>query len=346
MPVAAWAAGRTLAPPGGADPAVRVAGADGGGPADPPPAEPEGAPDGAAGGAPDGVVDGAADGDVPGFAEPSDPWAGAAGEPGAAPVPPEPAAPRGPDRPVSAREEWQLVPGWVRAVVIGGAAAVLAIVVLAVVSYPTGRDVALGELPGGRDGSLGGPGVALQSGPPGSEPAAGGEPGAGQPGGGPDQLPGAGPAMPGGQPGLVPGAPAGTDPTADAPGSRPSATAPVEGTAGPDPTVPAPVLTARMTTSGLPLVLGRAATVTVSNPGPGSATGWVVTADVADQAVSNVSGAAYHRDGSVAIFTPLAAGELAAGGTVEFSFEVTAPVLGMLGASDPTDCRIDGRPCE
>jgi hypothetical protein len=48
----------------------------------------------------------------------------------------------------------------------------------------------------------------------------------------------------------------------------------------------------------------------------------------------------------VAIFTPLAAGELAAGGTVEFSFEVTAPVLGMLGASDPTDCRIDGRPCD
>lgn len=37
--------------------------------------------------------------------------------------------------------------------------------------------------------------------------------------------------------------------------------------------------------------------------------------------------------------------EAAAGATSQFSFQLIAPVLGLAGASEPTDCRIDGQPC-
>lgn len=66
--------------------------------------------------------------------------------------------------------------------------------------------------------------------------------------------------------------------------------------------------------------------------------------DVGDQTVTDVSGARYDRDGTTAIFTPLEP-EFAAGSSTGFSFNLTAPVLGLLGASDPTGCQIDGRPC-
>jgi hypothetical protein len=100
-----------------------------------------------------------------------------------------------------------------------------------------------------------------------------------------------------------------------------------------------------MTTSGLPLLGGRTVTVTVSNPGPGAAESWEVVMTVGDQSVTNVSGAAYQAEGSRAIFTPLA-GALAAGADTTFSFDIPAPVLGLLGAGDPTDCTIDGRACD
>jgi uncharacterized protein YndB with AHSA1/START domain len=223
---------------------------------------------------------------------------------------------------------WEVVPGWLRAAAIGGAAAVLAVVVLAVASYPPGPDRPVEDLPGEPAGPRG-PGVALQPGAGTSQTGLVRAPGAGQPASGPDR-------------GATAAAGA---PLAGAPAAAPDAAVPPENTAA-DPVPPAPVLTAQLTTSGLPLVGGRTVAVSVANPGPGPAEWWEVTMDVGDQTVSEVAGAGYARDGSVATFTPQAAGGLAAGDSTGFSFDLTAPTLGLLGASDPTDCMIDGRPCD
>jgi uncharacterized protein YndB with AHSA1/START domain len=224
-------------------------------------------------------------------------------------------------------------PGWARAVVVGAAAAVLAVTVLAAVVYTPGSDVG-GEGPGaGPDAERDAPGVALQPGgvTSHSTPAESADPVA------PESLP------PGGTPD-TPGAPSQSG--EGGPATTPGAGGPPEGTAPPaNPTAasPPPVLTAQLSTSDRLLLGlgGRAVTVTVSNPGPGNTTDWEVAMDVGDQEVTNVSGADFEQDGSQVIFTPADA-ELVAGASTQFSFDLP----GLLGASDPTDCTINGRPCD
>jgi uncharacterized protein YndB with AHSA1/START domain len=223
-------------------------------------------------------------------------------------------------------------PGWVRALAIGGASAVLVVAVLAAVMHTPGTEVGVGDQPPGPDGQRDAPAVALQPGSATSHTD--------------PESPGSGPA---GAPGQSPAAATGGEPAPAGAGSDP-----IPGRAGTPEATPTttttdtsaslPVLVAQMSTSGLPLVGGRAVTVTVSNPGPGSADGWEVVMDVGDQDVTNITGAAHQPDGSRAVFTPLDA-ELAAGASTGFSFDVTAPVLGLVGGSDPTDCTIDGAPC-
>jgi uncharacterized protein YndB with AHSA1/START domain len=226
------------------------------------------------------------------------------------------------------RRRLTLPPGWIRAVAVAGSAAVLVLLVLAVAVWTGGPGPGFGGGSDGEDRDRG-PGAALQPGAVDtSEEAPGGTGGASQ-----DPEPGgsAGPG-PGEEPGQQPGAVPGGAPTGD----------PLDGTSPPQPTQPAdpPVLTASFTTGGLP-VGSRSVTVTVSNPGPGDATGWEVAMDVGDQDVSDVSGANYRQDGSLAIFTEPEPGP-SAGASVTFSYEVG----GLVGAEDPGSCTIDGRPCD
>ncbi|MPZ28758.1 MAG: hypothetical protein GEV12_20765 [Micromonosporaceae bacterium] len=232
------------------------------------------------------------------------------------------------------RPGWGVVPAWVRAVAIGAAAAALALAVLTAVSQSVPRgDTGLGGQPGGPDAPPGAPDVALQPGAATSRTGPTDQPGPGSTGGLSDR------SQLGGEPGAVTGRP-GTDGTS--PG-EPDPSRPAEHTQTASPS--APVLAAQLTTSGSSVLGGRTVSVTVSNPGPGAATGWVVAMNVGDQSVTDVSGAAYQRDGQEAIFTPLAA-ELPAGESTGFSFHLTAPVLGLLGGGDPTDCTVDGQPCD
>jgi uncharacterized protein YndB with AHSA1/START domain len=242
-------------------------------------------------------------------------------------------APAGPERPAW-RRSMAAAPSWVRALAISAAAAVLVVAVLAAVVHTPGPEIGAGDQPPGPDGGRDAPGVALQPGSASShaDPESPGSGPAGAPGESPVAGTGGEPAPAGAGSDPVPGR-AGSPEVTPTDGGQPASTA-----------GPSPVLAAEMSTSGLPLVGGRAVTVTVSNPGPGSADGWQVVMNVDDQNVTNVTGAAYQPDGSLAVFTPLDA-ELAAGASTEFSFDVTAPVLGLLGANDPTDCTIDGQPC-
>jgi uncharacterized protein YndB with AHSA1/START domain len=241
---------------------------------------------------------------------------------------PEPAAGAG----EPARRGWRAgldrlgsAPAWVRTVAIGAAAAALAVAVFAAIAYTPRSGVGGGGPGTGPDAERDAPGVALQ------------------PGGGTSQaspVESTGPAA-AGWPGESPGsssAPA--QGGAGVPGSTPGGGS--EGTAAASPPAPAPVLIAELTTSDTLLLGlgGRAVTVTVSNPGPGSAPDWEVAMDVGGREVTNVSGAGYQRDGAQALFTPVDA-ELAAGTSTEFSFELP----GLLGAGDPTGCTINGNPC-
>lgn len=248
-----------------------------------------------------------------------------------------PGPPGRPGRPADAGEPgplWRrrltLPPGWVRAVAVAGSAAVLVLLVLAVAVWTGGPGPGFG---GGSDGEERdrGPGAALQPGAVDtSEEAPGGSGGASQ---GPVPGESAGPG-PGDAPGQEPGA---------VPGGAPSG-GPPERTTLPQPTQPPdpPELTASYTTSGGVLGVGsRSVSVTVSNPGPGDATGWEVAMDVGDQDVANVSGANHRQEGSLAIFTAPEPGP-AAGASVTFSYEVG----GLLGANDPSSCTIDGQPCD
>lgn len=101
-----------------------------------------------------------------------------------------------------------------------------------------------------------------------------------------------------------------------------------------------PELTAELDTSGN--LFGRSVSVTVSNPGPGEASGWEVTVIVpANQSISDVSGAVHEREGDQVVFTPVPGSEpLAPGEAVSFSFRLPGAF-----ASSPSGCTIDGRPC-
>jgi uncharacterized protein YndB with AHSA1/START domain len=326
LAVGAWAAGRSLGPAAVAKPA--------GGRGEPVRAGPVSSPAGEVP-APRPPADAVGDDQVIGYAG----RAAAVSPSVAAVVEPVGAAPAGaaagagapaePERPAW-RGSVAAAPGWVRALAIGGAAAVLALVLLAAV-VRTPEPIGAGDHPPGADGERDAPGVARQPGSATSHAD--------------PESPGSGPA---GAAGESPAAGTGDEPAPVGAGSGP-----IPGRAGSPEATPTTTtsttgsslaLTAELSTSGLPLVGGRAVTVTVSNPGPGSADGWEVVMDVGDQDVTGVTGAAYQRDGALAAFTPLGA-ELAAGASTEFSFDVTAPMLGLLGASDPTDCTIDGASC-
>jgi Cellulose binding domain len=219
-------------------------------------------------------------------------------------------------------------PAWARAVVIGAVAAGLAMLVLGALVYTPGShlDESSGDPGTAPEAERGAPGVAVQPGdvashtPPAEPPGPEGAGRASDPPGSPE---------------------AGATGGAGVEGSAPGGGAP-EATGSPDPTAGAvPVLTAQLATSDrLLLGLGGVAvSVTVANPGPGSAASWEIAVDVGDQDVTNVLGADYVREGSQAIFTPVDA-ELAAGASIQFSFDLP----GVL-ASGPTACTIDGNPC-
>ncbi|QSB15639.1 SRPBCC domain-containing protein [Natronosporangium hydrolyticum] len=239
---------------------------------------------------------------------------------------------------------------WLRSLAIGGAAALAAAVVFAAMVYPL--DGSEGPPPVG-DGPLDGPpepGMALQ---PGTVPVAtGARPGDGVPAGSVSAAPTGELPDPGGGPVSVTG-------SADFPAAPPgggSSAPPVTPSAGPPPDGSPPdgsppdgsppeepaVFDATMSTAGLPLLGGRAVAVTVNNSGS-SAAEWTVTMQVGVQDVVNITGAEYARVGDEAIFTAPAG--LGPGESQVFEFHLRAPVLGLIGARDPTGCQIDGQAC-
>jgi hypothetical protein len=92
-------------------------------------------------------------------------------------------------------------------------------------------------------------------------------------------------------------------------------------------------------------LLGYRATVTVTNPGRGPKTGWVLTVKLPRPtlAVDQVSGATAKQDGSTWTFTPdQSTNQIPPGGSVAVAFSVRGATL---LAAAPQDCRIDGNPC-
>jgi hypothetical protein len=142
--------------------------------------------------------------------------------------------------------------------------------------------------------------------------------------------------------------------SATPPASSPSAVPPTEPPAGPPRSTPRPpvprspapppTLTARYATEQVTL-LNYTASVAVTNPGPGPATGWTLTITLprSTQAVGEVSGATASRDGTTWTFVPdQATRRVPAGGSVQVRFRVD----GALFDSAPTACTINGRSCE
>jgi len=99
----------------------------------------------------------------------------------------------------------------------------------------------------------------------------------------------------------------------------------------------------REANTGLLGLTGYRGKVSITNRGKGTASGWTVTLSLpAGQKVDSVEGADARQEGELVTFTPLAGrGEVAAGGTAVFTFDVP----GLL-AGEPTGCAINGRPCE
>jgi uncharacterized protein YndB with AHSA1/START domain len=255
--------------------------------------------------------------------------------------------------------------GWVRTAASTSAAALIVAVVLAALAYqPQGR-------PGYPDGSAGstywdGPAMAIQ--PPRSTPTPSPaavqsptEDAASRPSSGserldqrrPEQSAGAEPAAPAGDSGDRPPAgdsddrfvPEGESTTGPArlgeTGTSPSGTP--ESTQVPASPSVMPLI-ADLTSTGLPLLGGRQVTVSVANPGPTEVEDWEVVLDVGKQAVVDVTGANYRREGNRVYLIP--SEPLAAGEEQRVQFRIVAPVLGLLGATDPLTCTINGRPCQ
>ncbi|WP_422771529.1 cellulose binding domain-containing protein [Plantactinospora sp. WMMC1484] len=112
----------------------------------------------------------------------------------------------------------------------------------------------------------------------------------------------------------------------------------------PPPPAPPPALAARYATEDVTL-LHYTASVTISNPGPGTATGWrlTITLPRTTQSVAAVDGATASRKGTTWTFVPdQRTGRVPARGSVQVRFRVD----GALIDSQPTACTIDTRPCQ
>jgi hypothetical protein len=172
---------------------------------------------------------------------------------------------------------------------------------------------------------------------------------------GPVTLPLPSGMVPPGGAGVTPGPDGGPAPsspavgTPDPPGSPGASAGPSASPSGsPSPTTPAPEpapLAARYATigqRGLGLS-GYTGQVRISNPGTGLISGWQVVITLPNGAtVADPAGAQAQQSQRTVTFTPTdATRDVAAGGAVEFTFDVT----GLL-AGPPTGCAIDGRPCD
>ncbi|MEE6309758.1 hypothetical protein V1634_23270 [Plantactinospora veratri] len=125
--------------------------------------------------------------------------------------------------------------------------------------------------------------------------------------------------------------------------ARPESRSRPERSAAPSPTPP-PVLAARYATEDVTL-LNYTASVTISNPGPGPASGWrlVITLPRTTQSVGAVDGAEASREGATWTFVPdQATSRVPARGSVQVRFRVD----GALIDGEPTACTINNRPCQ
>ncbi|MEQ4306019.1 cellulose binding domain-containing protein [Plantactinospora sp. B6F1] len=107
---------------------------------------------------------------------------------------------------------------------------------------------------------------------------------------------------------------------------------------------PPPTLTARYATEDVTL-LNYTASVTITNPGPGPATGWrlVITLPRQTQSVAAVDGAQASREGATWTFVPdRATSRVPPRGSVQVRFRVD----GALIDGEPTACTINNRPCQ
>jgi hypothetical protein len=138
-------------------------------------------------------------------------------------------------------------------------------------------------------------------------------------------------------------APTSAGPSASAtPGRGTPATS---GSPAPRTTAAAVPLTARFAKHSDGLA-GYAATITVTNPGGGPASGWTVqlTLPRSTLSVTDVSGATATQNGAVWTFVPNAdTAQVGAGRSVAVGFRVSGAAL--LDGS-PTACTIDGRGCQ
>jgi hypothetical protein len=152
-------------------------------------------------------------------------------------------------------------------------------------------------------------------------------------------------AAPTSDPGTAGIGPGGTDGAPTGSVDPPGPTAGPTTTPPPAAEPPAPVpLTAGYATEEASL-LGYLGTVEITNPGPVAVPGWtvVITLPRRTLAVGQVDGAQAAQDGAIWTFTPLPdAARVPAGGTFRFTFRVSGAAL---GATTPTACTIDGRPC-
>nr|MDT0662772.1 cellulose binding domain-containing protein [Micromonospora sp. DSM 115978] len=153
-------------------------------------------------------------------------------------------------------------------------------------------------------------------------------------------------STPGTEPGTAGLGPGSADPTAtagavDQPAPAPGTTTARPSTGEPPAAVP---LTAEYATEE-PSLLGYRGVVAIVNPGPVAAPGWtvVITLPRRTLLVGEVTGARASQDGANWTFTPEpGAAGISPGGTVRFGFRVSGAAL---GATTPTACTIDGRPC-